>query len=542
MRISRRTRAAGMAFVLAGSLVLSACGGGGDSEADGNVITAYGTNPQRPLLPADTVEVGGGDPLDQLFAGLVTYATDGTMSNEVAESIEPDGANKVWTVKLKDWKFSDGTPVTAQSFVDAWNFGADPENNQLNASWFAAFEGTDDEGMSTTGKTISGLKVVDDKTFTISLKAGEPDFPLRLGYSAYFPMPESAYDSDGKVTQEYGQRPIGNGPYQLTKSGWEQNKRISLEPNPEYDGAHKPANDGIVFQFYAGNGTDAAYIDVQSGNLDVLDQVPPSQLQSFEDDTKVQAFNEEGSQFQSFTIPERLPHFGGEEGRLRRAALSYAIDRDLITEKIYYGARTPAKDFTSPLMPGWTDKVPGNEVLDHDPAKAKELWAQADNISKWTGSFQIAYNSDGAGHKEWVEAATNQIKSTLGINASPKTYATFQELRSEVTSRKIQTAFRTGWQADYPSILNYLVPLYTTGAGSNDGDFSSKRFDQLVREAASAEGGERDKLVNEAQAVLFKDLPAIPLWYFNSTAAVNTDVKDFAFNWKGKPDYYKLTK
>jgi oligopeptide transport system substrate-binding protein len=542
MRISRRTRIAGIAFVLAGSLTLTACGGNdSDSKADDNVITVYGTNPQRPLLPADTIEVGGGDPMDNLYAGLVTYATDGTMSNEVAESIEPNADNTVWTVKLKDWKFSDGTPVTAESFVKAWNFGASEKAAQLGVDWFAAFVGTNDEGVSECD-TISCVKVVDDKTFTITLKEGEPDFPLRLGYTAYNPLPESAYGSDGMVTKEFGQAPIGNGPYKLTDAGWEQNKSISLEPNPEYDGARKAQNDGIVFKFYAGNGADAAFLDVQSDILDVLDQVPPSQLTSFETNANIQAFNEPGSQFQSFTIPESLAHFKGEEGRLRRQALSLAIDRKLITDKIFNGVRTPASDFTSSLMPGWTDAVPGNEVLENDAAKAKQLWAEADKISKWSGKFQIAYNSDGAGHKEWTEAATNQISSTLGIDASPKAYATFAELRTDVTARTIGTAFRTGWQADYPSILNYLTSLYSTGAGANDGDYSNKEFDKLITQAASAEGDERYDLVTQAQAVLMQDLPAVPLWYYNSTAAVSKGVKDFEFNWKGKPEYYKLNK
>ena len=102
MRLSRRTRLAGVAFVAVGSLTLAACGGGSDDKSGGtdSVITVYGTNPQNPLIPTATNEVGGGDPLDNLFSGLVAYNTDGSVSNEVAESIEPDAAKKVWTVKI----------------------------------------------------------------------------------------------------------------------------------------------------------------------------------------------------------------------------------------------------------------------------------------------------------------------------------------------------------------------------------------------------------------------------------------------------------
>jgi len=538
-----------VALISAVSLTLAACGGGDDDNKgdDGGstdaVITVYGTNPQNPLIPTATNEVGGGDPLDNLFAGLVAYNTDGSVTNEVAESIEPNDDSTVWTVKLKDWKFTDGSDVTAESFVKAWNYGANPDNKQLNNYFFYPIKGTDDIGNTLDGKdTVEGLKVIDDKTFEITLKESESDFPLRLGYSAYFPVPDVAFGDDGKITDEYGNKPIGNGPYMLTDSGWEKNKQISLEPNPDYKGVHKAKNGGLVFKFYTG-GTDAAYTDVQSGNLDVLDQVPPSALTTFEDDSSVTAYNEPGSSFSSFTIPERLKHFGNdEEGKLRRAAISMAINRPQITEKIFNNARTPASDFTSPVLDGWTDKVPGNEVLKFNEADAKAKWAEADKISPWDGTFYVAYNNDGAGNKEFSEAMANQIKNVLGIKAEPKVYPTFDELRKDVTERTIQTPFRTGWQADYPSMLNYLGPIYATGAGSNDGDYSNKEFDKLVTEASAAQGDERYDLINQAQAILMKDLPAIPLWYQNATAVTSKDLKGFEFNWKQKPDYYKLTK
>ncbi|WP_456697151.1 peptide ABC transporter substrate-binding protein [Aeromicrobium sp. P5_D10] len=551
MRLSRRTRLASVALIAAGSLVLAACGGGSDDkkseggggEATDAVISVYGTNPQNPLIPTATNEVGGGDPLDNLFSGLVAYNTDGSVSNDVAESIEPNEDSTVWTVKLKSGKkFTDGSAVTADSFVKAWNYGANPANKQLNNYFFYPIAGTDDVGNTEEGaETVSGLKVVDDSSFTITLKEPESDFPLRLGYSAYFPVPDVAYGSDGKITKEYGNAPIGNGPYKLTKSGWEKNKQISLEPNPDYDGIHKPKNGGLVFKFY--NSTDAAYTDVQAGNLDVLDQVPPSALTTFETDSSVKAFNEPGSNFSSFTIPERLDHFGNdEEGKLRRAAISMATNRAEITEKIFNNTRTPASDFTSPVLDGWTKDVPGNEVLEFNAEEAKAKWAEADKISKWSGKFELAYNNDGAGNKEFSEAMANQIKNTLGIEAAPKAYPTFDELRTVVTDRSIKSPFRTGWQADYPSMLNYLGPIYATGAGSNDGDYSNKEFDKLISQAASAQGDDRYKLITEAQSILLADLPALPLWYQNATAVTTTDLKDFVFNWKQKPDYYALTK
>lgn len=537
MRLSRRARVAGVALFAAGSLVLAACGGGsGDSETA--TVSVYSTEPEKSLVPTNTNEVGGGNVIDQLFAGLVAYDTKGEVQNEVAESIDTED-NQNFTVKLKDWEFSDGTPVTAKSFVDAWNYGALSTNKQVSSYFFQPIEGYDAvSAAEPTAETLSGLKVVDDKTFTIKLTQPQSDFPERLGYSAYFPIPESAYDD----MEAFGERPIGNGPYKLTESGWEHDVQISLEPNETYDGVRKAQNDGIVFKIYTS--PDGAYSDLQAGTLDIMDQVPPSALGTYKDDNQVQAITQPGSSFASITIPERLKGFGNnDEGKLRRQAISRAINREEITDKVFQGSRTPARDFSSPVLPGFKDDVEGSEVLDFDAAEAKKLWAEAEDIAPYEGSFELAYNADGPGNKEWVEAVVNQIKNNLGIDAKPREYATFDELRKDVTSRDIKTPFRTGWQADYPSIYNYLADLYGTGAGSNDGDYSSKQFDDLLKQAAGAEDtNERYDLYADAQAVLFQDLPAIPLWYTDVAAAASKNVENVSFNWKDRPVLNEVTK
>src|SRR5699024_6109381 len=246
-----------VAALSVGALALTACGGGGDNggdTADGEmVINAHGTEPQNPLVPTNTNEVGGGHIVDAIFAGLVSYATDGSTELEVAESIESED-NLTWTIKLKDgWPFADGTPVTANSFVDAWSHGANPETAQLNAYFFNPIEGTDDEGNSTDGETLSGLEVIDDLTFEVTLKEAAADFPDRLGYSAYFPLPEVAFED----MEAFGEKPISNGPYVLDE--WNHDVDAVLSTNPDYEGNRTPQNDGLTFKFYTD--PDAAYTD-----------------------------------------------------------------------------------------------------------------------------------------------------------------------------------------------------------------------------------------------------------------------------------------
>lgn len=541
MRLSRRTRLAGVAMLAAASLTMAACGGGSDTKSSGSdsVITVNGSEPQNPLVPTATNEVGGGNVVDVLFSGLVAYKADGASVNEVAESITSDD-NSLWTVKIKDGQvFSDGSKVTSKSFVDAWNYGALSTNAQLNSYFFYPIKGFDAvQAEKPKAKTLSGLKVVDDSTFTIALNQPEADFPARLGYSAFFPLPESAL---GDV-KAYGENPVGNGPYKLAKKGaWKHKVQIALVPNDKYTGIRKPKNGGVTFKLYTN--VDSAYTDVQSGNLDILKDLPASALSTFQKDDTVQPFSKPGSAFASFTIPAKFKHFGNDkEGNLRRQALSKAINRKEITDKIFFGTRTPAVDFSSPTLPGFDDNIAGSDVLKFDATAAKKLWADADAINKWDGKFQLAYNADSP-NKEWVDAIANQIKNNLGIVAEGKAFPTFDELRTDVTNRTIKTPFRTGWQPDYPSIYNYLAPIYGTKAGSNDGDYSSPAFDGLMKQAAGAKTPEeRYGLYTKAQEVLFKDLPAIPLWYTNVAAVAAKGVKGVSFDWQNLPELHLATK
>src|SRR5665811_724241 len=134
MRLPRRTRLAGVAMLAVASLILAACGGGDEDSGSGSaIITTQGTEPQNPLIPTNTNEVGGGNIIDLTFAGLVSY--------EVAESIE-SGDNKTWTISIKQgWKFTDGTEVKAKNFVDAWNYGAAVKNAQLGSYFFDPIKG-----------------------------------------------------------------------------------------------------------------------------------------------------------------------------------------------------------------------------------------------------------------------------------------------------------------------------------------------------------------------------------------------------------------
>ncbi|WP_197512469.1 ABC transporter substrate-binding protein [Mycobacterium sp. 852002-10029_SCH5224772] len=531
-----------LAVALLTAASLAGCGGGVLSP---DLVVVNGGEPPNPLIPTGTNDSQGGRILDRLFAGLMSYDAAGHPSPEVAQSIETTDNVNYRVILKPGWTFTDGSPVTAHSFVDAWNYGALSTNAQLQQSFFSPIDGFDAvAGLTGDGKptttTMSGLRVVNDLEFTVRLKAPTIDFRLRLGHSAFYPLPVAAFRDMGA----FGQHPIGNGPYQLAEGpdgpAWEHNVRIDLRPNPSYRGNRKPHNKGLRFEFYAN--LDTAYADLLSGNLDVLDTIPPSALPVYQRDLGDKVTSGPAAINQSLDTPLRLPHFGGEEGRLRRLALSAAINRSQISRQIFADTRSTARDFTARSLPGFDPNIAGSDALDFNPGRARQLWAQADAISAWSGRYAIAYNAD-AGHQDWVDAVANSIKNVLGIDAAGAPQPTFAGFRTQITNRSIATAFRAGWQGDYPSMIEFLAPLFATGAGSNDVGYSSQVFDAALATAEAAPDLPRaTELANDAQRILFHDMPVVPLWNYISVVGWSPEVSNVTVTWNGLPDYENIVK
>lgn len=545
-----RIALASAALLVAGVTALAGCSSASSPKATGNndssnadpdaIITASGSEPENALLPSNTNEVGGGKILDAIFAGLAYYDGDGKLINDMADDISVTSPTQL-TVKLKEgMKFTDGTEVKSENFIKAWNYGALFSNKQLNQSWFADIVGFSEESDS----ELSGLKKVDDYEFTIDLSSPvAADFATRLGYSAFYPLPDVAFADMAK----FGENPIGNGQYKLAGEGaWQHDVKIDLVKNPDYSGVRKLSNGGLSLVFYTSY--DAAYADLLGGNLDVIDSIPDASIATFQSDLGDRAVNQPAAIFQSFTIGEWIEHFSGEEGALRRAAISMAIDRESITKTIFDDTRVPATDFSSPALEGYQKSLDGGDVLKFNPDEAKKKWAEADKISPWAGKFEIAYNANGP-HQAWVEAVANSLKNTLGIDAAGASYVDFATLRAAINARDdggkrtFKTAARSGWQADYPGVYNFLAPIYATGASANDGDYANPDVDKLLAEGASADSPEASiKKYTEAQEILVKDLPAIPLWYQNSIGGFGESVHNVKFGWNSVPLFSDITK
>ncbi|GAA2110688.1 ABC transporter substrate-binding protein [Microlunatus panaciterrae] len=517
------------------ALVATACGGGGTAPqtgqsagSTGGEITIRGCTPKVALIPGNTSETCGGNVIDAMTSKLVHYDPEtAAPTNDIAESIETSD-NQSFTVKLKKgYKFQDGTEVKAKNFVDAWNYTAYGPNGQAGSYFYAPFEGFGDvqcldpdcKGKPKV-KEMTGLKVVDDYTFTIKTTEPVSNLPVRLGYSAFSPLPDSFF----KDPKAFEDKPIGAGPYKLDSKSTTE---MVLSKFADYSGAFKPSVDKVTFRIYAD--TNAAYADVVANNLDFTDQIPPDQLvgEAYKSDLPDRNAVKESGRLTWITFSPNDPQL--KDNVALRKAISRAIDRKLIADKIFNGTVVPATGWVSPVVDGYKEGACGDSCT-FDAAAAKKAF---DAAGGYKGTLTMTYNADGAGNKEYSEAVCNSIKNALGIKCVAQATVDFATFQKKIDDNTMKGIFRSGWQMDYPSIENFLTPIYAKGADSNWSKYNSPTFAKLLTQAAAAKTpDEANSLYQQAEAQLGKDFPTAPLWYPSTVVGWSdnvTDVKVTAF-------------
>ena len=529
------------------ALVLTACGGGsGSSDNNSNSnepILARGCQPENPLVPGNTGESCGHDIIELFTSALYRNdAETGKPVKDLAESVETSD-NTNFTVKIKPGvKFHDGTTVKAKNFVDAWNYTANQKNGQYLSYFYEPIEGfadvqcaaTDADGACTKdpkSKTMSGLKVVDDTTFTIKTSSPVSNLPVRLGYTAFAPLPDSFF----KDPKAFEAKPIGAGPYKI--DSWTPKQGAVLSKFDDYGGQAAAGHlKKIEFKIY--DDEKAAYVDLLAGNLDLIDTLPTNALigEQYKKDLGKRWDQEPYPAIQTITFPPSKTDPRYDNPKLRQA-ISMAIDRQKVIDDQFDGARVPADSWGAPGIEGYNEGICG-DVCKFNPDEAKKLFAQAGGFD---GKMSIAYNAD-SDHKGWTEATCNSIRATLGVDCVATPSPDFATFRQTIGDRKMKGMFRSGWIADYPHIENFLTPLYGTNAASNDGDYSNKAFDAKLKEAAAAEGDASLALYKEAEGMLVADMPAVPLWYYTATIGWSKKVDNVRVSQaSGRPDILSVT-
>jgi oligopeptide transport system substrate-binding protein len=537
---SQLKMAAGVAAIV---LLTAGCtsGGSNDPEVTSNSIVIGIAEPQH-LMPANTTDPSGTQVLASLFSPLVDFGADHKPFPVAAQSITPDRTSQVWTIKLKPgFTFSNGEPVTAGSYIDAWNYAAYGPNGQSASSLFDRIEGYAElqsrdpdgaagprQGPPPRAKTLSGLKKTDDTTFTVTLSAPFVGWAAVLGGTAFYPLPKAAFSSPGVIADGFEDAIIGNGPFKM-KGKWEHDDQIRVEKVGRFKGK-VPSIDGVTWKIY--KDPRAEYADLVAGKVDIQPKIGVEDLATASSDLGGRLQKSPNSSFTFVAFPTFQREFAKPEVR---QALSMAINRQEMTDRILLGAETPAQAFVSPAVAGYRPGSCG-ESCRYEPAKAKAMYAAAGGPSNIT----ITYNADG-GHKAWVDEMCREITASLGITCKGASEANLADILTAVEKRRPTGLIRLNWTMDYPLMESYLGPLYGTNGSSNVYGYSNPAFDSLLKQgSAAATPQEAVRKWQQAEDILAHDMPVIPLRFGQNVYGHSEKVANVTVDAAQKVDLDKL--
>jgi oligopeptide transport system substrate-binding protein len=542
MRNGRRST--GLVALATAGILLTACGQSPASPAAApDAVSIAIGEPESPLVPGNTLEEYGAQVLESLWTGLVGYAPDGSVEyTGVAESVE-SADNRTWTVRLHDgWTFHDGSPVVASSFVDAWNATAYGLNAMAASYVFADVVGYDDlqvpvgEDGEPAGEPaateMSGLRVVDDRTFTVTLAAPFAQFPAQLGYSPFFPLPE-AYFADPDA---FGVRPVGNGPFRASQD-YVAGEGIALERFADYAGSEPASVEAIEYRVYTDLAT--AYTDALAGEVDIVPSLTAEAGRTADEDFPGRYVESGAAGFTFLALPLYEERYA--DPRVRQG-LSMAVDRQGIADAVFGGSRRAADALVAPVVPGYRAGACGYCVLDVTRANTLLDAAGFDR----TEPIELWFNA-GAGNDAWMEALGNQLRANLGVDFVLRGDLAPAEYGPLMDEQGMTGPFRLGWAMDYPSPQSYLAPLYATEAqppaGSNVSFYSSAEVDELLAEGNAAPDDEQAiAAYNRAEDVLLEDMPVIPLFFSVMQSVHSAGVTGVVVDVFGRVDTAALTR
>lgn len=492
------------------------------------VVRVQGCEP-RSLLPSDSTTRCGATVVRALFTPLVDLdPVDATprWGSEAPDAVAADVVSidaRRWEIELKEgWEFHDGTPVTAESFVQAWDFAAYGPNAQANAFLFAPILGFEElhcprPGCEPTAEHMRGLRVLDELTLEIVLAAPDRFLPRRLGHHAFSPLPAAALEDP----VGWGEAPVGNGPFRM-EGGWQHGERISLRAHEDHAGT-VPSAERIDLVLH--DDAEEAWRDLAAGGLDVADALPPARRAAAREEFP--RVTREGDDVQALVVPTHRPEL--QDDRLA-LALSKAINRPALIERQLYHAARPARGLVPSAVSDETNRC--GHRCSFDPDEARDLLARTEFPA---GGIELWFDR-GATQEAWVRGIARQWRAHLGLDDHQVRVRSLPHTMwvSHLQDQRIGGLHPIGWSMDVASPLEYLRQLHGPGGLFNFDRYAGAEAGARLAEAAGART-EREAMaaLRRLERDIMDDMHHIPLWTLTHEAFHTTRVTGLALDVEG---------
>jgi peptide/nickel transport system substrate-binding protein len=487
-----------------------ACFGDNKAPSRRTLVDSRDQYDPRSLDPALSTDVPTGRAVAYVFDGLTRFTPDAKVEPSLAErwDVTPDGLTYTFHLR-RGVTFQNGAPFVARDVISSWQRALAPSTKSGAGEFLSPIRGARDYAAG-KASTIVGLSAPNDSTLVVALAE-----PIAI-FTKLLAMPvASVVPPDERISSTLGEHPVGTGPWKLVE--WKHDDYLLFARNPTYFGG-PPKAESLRARIIAEPSTSVA--EFESGTIDVL-QIPADQTTEWQED-------ESRKSLLSSTPALELVYIGinTTRGPLRdarvRQAINYAINVDLLIERLIAGRGTRAAGVIPPALAGY-DKT--RKPYPYDPARAKQLLAAAGypngiDVELWTSTNPVYVRMS-----ETIQAYLNQA----GIRCK---IVQRESAAARAAARKGQTdMILKDWYADYPDAENFLYPLLYSankGSGGNVSFYANASFDSVVTAARhELDEGKRNALYQRADSIAFGDAPMVFLYFYNELYAVQPWVKGF---------------
>ena len=487
-------------------------------DPGGRLVRLYSDPPT--LDPHLTTDAGSAAIIVEVFGGLVTINPDLEVAPDLAESWDISSDGRTYTFNLRgSAQFHDGKPVTAEDVLWSLERATDPKTLAPVAQQYLGDIVGVAAKLEGAAQSISGVRIVDDRTLEITIDAPKSYFLSKLTYPTAFVLDRNNVES---AEENWLDQPNGTGPFRLTR--YDLGEILILARNENYH-LGPPYLDEVEFIMSGGNSMimyENHEIHVTGVGLADLERVqdPSSSLNA---ELRIAP-----PDFSVFYIGLNVNEPPLDDPKVRQA-LNLAFDRQAIATTVYDDLVNPAKSIIPPGFPSYNPDLPGYEF---NPEKARQLMLESkygDRLGdiplvtlSVSGSFGAALPLD----LEVIIQAWENLG--LRVEIQQTEYATFLQ---DVHENRFQM-FQFGWIADYPDPQNFLDILFHSESENNHTNYSNPEVDALLEQArVEPDQDTRYQLYNRIETMILADAPWVPTWNRGEGhALIKPNVKGYLLN------------
>lgn len=485
----------------------------------------------RTLLVGNAAEPGDLDPhlasilsdqiiVNTLFEGLTLLDERTTRPlPAAAESWQVSADGLTWTFRLRaGQQWSNGEPLVADDFVQAWRRGLNPDFGGDNAWYLFALKNAEAyHAKKIPDIAAVGFAAPDAHTLVLTLERPTPYLAALVSLPAWFPLNPRALAQHGAL-QKRGSpwtRPgnlVSNGAFMLAE--WKPNARIVLARNPRYREAARTQLERIVF--FPIENPDVEERDFRAGQLHVTSNLPVTKLAAWREQDPAKLRVDPTLQINFLRFNTTRPPL--DDARVRRA-LSLAIDRAAIARTVLQGSRAAAVAMTPPGTGGYTARA----AVPTQIAEARRLLAEAGfpNGEKLPAIDLQCRNDEIM--PRLAEALQAIWRRDLGLRT------TIAQLEQKTWIQNQQTLnygiSTAAWTADFPDPVTFLG-MFTASSSYNWTGWKHADYERLMdTAAATVDADARYEILQRAEALLLEESPVAPVFVGAQTYLLHPAVK-----------------